>query len=123
MTAWQYSTLSVLLTLLAACATAPASAPRDATPAQSPASDVCHAHAQAWVTHFRAHVAGVGLDRAESRLQQARAQLAAEGVAENACELPYCMVVPLAGGRLDTYCGYRRPDPSGRELYRWTPFR
>ena len=121
MTAWRYSTLSVLLTLLAACATAPVS--RDAVPVQPVHGSVCHAYAQAWVAHFRAHVAGAGLGVTESRLQQARTQLAAEGVAEGDCERPYCMVVPLAGGRLDSYYGNRRPHPSGRELYQWVPFR
>ena len=121
MTVWRYSTLSVVLALLVACAAAPA--PRDPVPGQLLTGGVCQAYLQACVGHFRAHVASTGLDVAESQLQQTRARLAAEGVAEDDCERPYCMVVPLAGGRLDSYCGYRRPDPSGREEYRWVSFR
>lgn len=121
MTVWRYLTLSAALTLLAACAAVPAS--RHAVTAQPQTGGRCQAYVQAWVTHFRARVSGTDVAIAESGLRQARAQLAAGEMAEDACERPYCMVVPLAGGRLDSYCGYRRPDPSGRELYRWVAYR
>jgi len=121
MTVWRYLTLSVVLTLLAACAAVPAA--RHAVTAQPQTGGMCQAYVQAWVIHFRARVSGTDVAVAESGLRQARAQLAAGEMAEDVCERPYCMVVPLTGGRLDSYCGYRRPDPSGRELYRWVAYR
>lgn len=121
MNVWRYSALSVALTLLVACAVAPVS--HDVAPAEPVAGAVCQAYVQAWVTHFRAHVSGSKLDVAQSRLQQAQARLVTDGIGEDECDRPDCMVVPLAGGRLDSYCGYRRPDPTGRELYRWVSYR
>lgn len=121
MTVWRYSILSLVATLLVACVAAPA--PREVALAPPPAGDVCQAYAQAWVTHFRAHVAKADVATTEQQLLKVRAQLATAGTAEAGCELPFCMVRPLAGGRLDSYCGYRRPDPSGRELYQWVSFR
>ncbi len=121
MNVWRYSILSLAAAVLGACAVVPS--PRDVASGPQPAGDACQVYARAWVNHFRASVASSGVAASEQQLLEARAQLAAQSINEADCELPYCMIVPLAGGRLDSYCGYRRPDPSGRELYHWVPFR
>lgn len=122
MNVWRYLILSLAATVLGACAVVPSS--RDVASGPPPAGDAaCQVYARSWVNHFRASVAASGVAAAEQQLLAARAQLAVQGIDEADCELPYCMIVPLSGGRLDSYCGYRRPDPSGRELYQWIPFR
>lgn len=85
----------------------------------------CDQFVDAWVEHFRANVAKLdGQAQAVSQqgLLQARQALNQAAVTEARCELPFCVVQPLAGGRLDSYCGYRRDDPSGAELYLWQPW-
>jgi hypothetical protein len=58
----------------------------------------------------------------DQSLAQARQALLDAGQDENACQKPYCIIQPKAGGRLDSYCGYRVADPTGNELYRWVPW-
>ncbi|MBD9482037.1 hypothetical protein IB229_03570 [Pseudomonas sp. PDM14] len=113
---------ALLVVVLAGCASPPAPVPVVARPAASPP---CTAFVDAWVGHFRANVARLdGQARAvpEQKLLEARQGLARAGVAEGDCEKPFCVVQPEAGGRLDSYCGYRVDDPTGAELYRWVPW-
>lgn len=86
---------------------------------------LCTAFVDAWVGHFQANVAQLDGQRVASldqSLAQARQALQAAGQDENACQKPYCIIQPKAGGRLDSYCGYRVADRSGNELYRWVPW-
>lgn len=95
--------------------------------AERPAESApCTAYVDAWVGHFRANVArldGQARDAPKQRLNEAREALARAGVAEATCERPFCVVQPEAGGRLNSYCGYRVDDPTGAELYRWVPWK
>lgn len=108
----------VSLVLLAGCAATPGALP----PSQG---EGCTAYVAAWVGHFKANVAHLDGQRGEASLaglQQARQALAERGIDEASCQRPYCIIQPKAGGRLDSYCGYRIADPSGRELYHWVPW-
>lgn len=87
--------------------------------AQHPA---CRELVDAWAEHFQANVRrldGQTLDGLGLRLQEARAGLAAAGVAETSCNKPLCIIEPKANGRLESYCGYRFDDETGAALYRW----
>lgn len=125
---WRWSTAlrcwhsAWVLVTLAGCSS-PALAPVAEPPA---ASAPCTAYVDAWVGHFRANVArldGQARDVPEQKLREAREQLARAGVPEAQCQRPFCVVQPQAGGRLDSYCGYRVDDPTGAELYRWVPWK
>lgn len=114
----------LLLVAIAGCsATAPRNGPSTLT--VPPSSELCEVFVEAWVGHFQANVATLdGQDTAslDQQLRQARLALSDAGQAETACQLPFCIIQPKAGGRLDSYCGYRIADPSGEELYRWVPW-
>ncbi|WP_312597066.1 hypothetical protein [Stutzerimonas nitrititolerans] len=87
-------------------------------------SAACQAYSQAWVDHFRASVASLDGRRGEAAhadLVLARAQLQQMQM-DDGCYKPYCLIQPRAEGRLDAYCGYKVPDPTGAELYRWIPW-
>lgn len=96
----------------------------------SPAAGVaggalCEVFVEAWVGHFQANVAkldGQQTASLDQALAQARQALNDAGQDEAACRRPFCIVQPKAGGRLDSYCGYRIADPGGNELYRWVPW-
>lgn len=128
MRAWHCSALSATL-LLGACASGGGERPRavDATAAAVATADAgpCRDYVAAWVDRFRGNVAQLdhGAQTQTEPLRLARERLAAVGVDEAACERPYCVIQPRGEGRLDSWCGYRRPDPSGRELYIWIPYR
>ncbi len=128
MPAWRCWLLSAAIVALAACATGP-TPQRQALTLEMPAQDpLCAAYTAAWVSHFKANVdslnrTGHGLESLPTDLRQARDELHRAGVDARSCALPYCIVQPLANGRLDSYCGYRVPDPTGRELYRWVTYR
>lgn len=82
----------------------------------------CAEFVDAWVGHFRANVAkldGQAKSVSDHKLQGARQALKLAAVDESRCQRPFCVVQPLAGGRLDSYCGYRHDDPSGTQLYLW----
>lgn len=127
MRAWRCSAASVAVLLLAGCATdGGRHAPSPAAAGSVDAATPCGEYVAAWVGRFRGNVAvldGGVADAREERLQQARARLSRDGVDEASCERPYCIVRPLADGRLDSWCGYRVPDPTGAQLYRWIPYR
>lgn len=78
-----------------------------------------------WVERFRGNVAHLdgGTESETEPLRAARERLARDGIDEASCERPYCIIRPLGDGRLDSWCGYRRADPSGKELYLWIPYR
>lgn len=123
MRCWRSGAGVLLLGLLVGCASEGVHSPAATSPIRTQ-SAACQLHAQAWVTHFRASVA-VREDRAAAgalqRQAHARAQLDRQPP-DAACYKPYCLIQPKAEGRLDTYCGYKVPDPSGAELYRWIPW-
>lgn len=134
MSVWRCSAASVVALALTACAAgggsrAPVAAAAPVVDAASPDAGTppsCRDYVAAWVERFRGHVARLDRGAAEAgeeRLQRARERLATEHVDEAACARPYCIVRPLGDGRLDSWCGYRVPDPSGAELYRWIPYR
>jgi hypothetical protein len=114
---------ALALAAVAGCsATAPSHAPSTASSSEG---GRCAAFADAWVSHFQANVAKLDGQRVASldqSLAQARQALLDAGQDENACQKPYCIIQPKAGGRLDSYCGYRVADPTGNELYRWVPW-
>ncbi|MBL0953060.1 MAG: hypothetical protein IBJ08_21010 [Pseudomonas sp.] len=114
---------ALALVAVAGCsATAPQQAAQRAGAANGA---LCTAFVDAWVGHFQANVARLDGQRVASldqSLAQARQALQAAGQDEDACEKPYCIIQPKAGGRLDSYCGYRVADQSGNELYRWVPW-
>lgn len=115
---------ALLMVAIAGCsATAPRSGP--STFSSPPSTELCEAFVEAWVGHFQANVAkldGQQTASLEQRLMQTRQALSDAGQEETACQLPFCIIQPKAGGRLDSYCGYRIADPSGEELYRWVPW-
>lgn len=111
-----------LVAVVGCSATAPQQAAQRAGAANGA---LCTAFVDAWVGHFQANVARLDGQRVASldqSLAQARSALQAAGQDEDACEKPYCIIQPKAGGRLDSYCGYRVADQSGNELYRWVPW-
>lgn len=111
-----------LVAVVGCSATAPQQAAQRAGAANGA---LCTAFVDAWVGHFQANVARLDGQRVASldqNLAQARQALQAAGQDEDACEKPYCIIQPKAGGRLDSYCGYRVADQSGNELYRWVPW-
>ena len=115
---------ALLLVAIAGCS---ATAPRNgaSTAVRPVSSELCEVFEDAWVGHFQASVAkldGQTSASLDQQLRQARQALSDAGQVEAACQLPFCIIQPKAGGRLDSYCGYRVADPSGAELYRWLPW-
>lgn len=85
----------------------------------------CEEYVAAWVGHFKANVARLdGVEREVSRneLDRSRQALALAGVDEQSCKRPLCIIQPQAGGRLDSYCGYRVASDTTEALYRWVPW-
>lgn len=117
---------ALALAAVAGCsATAPNPGPSPAAAAGVAGGELCEVFVKAWVDHFQANVAKLDGQRTASldlALGQARQALNAAGQDEAACRRPFCIVQPKAGGRLDSYCGYRIADPAGDELYRWVPW-
>lgn len=115
---------ALLLGVVSGCSvTTPSST--STTLARPASGELCEVFVDAWVRHYKANVAkldGQKTDSLDQQLRQARQALSDAGQAETACHLPYCIIQPKAGGRLDSYCGYRVADPSGQELYRWVPW-
>ncbi|KRW60953.1 hypothetical protein [Pseudomonas sp. TTU2014-080ASC] len=123
MRCWRSAGSVLLLGLLAGCASERMNTTTYSSPIRTQ-SAACQLYAQAWVEHFRASVAvreGRHGDSALHKQAQARARLDQQQIDED-CYKPYCLIQPKAEGRLDTYCGYKVPDTSGQELYRWIPW-
>lgn len=120
--------LSVLVIGLVGCATGPDSSTQQAlTTHFSTEPAQCHAYRSAWVELFKANVKAMsdntqlpsGFNEALDRTRQ---QMATAGVDKQDCSMPYCMIQPLQGGKLNSYCGYRLPAEPGGDLYRWMPW-
>jgi hypothetical protein len=85
----------------------------------------CSEYRELYVQGFRANVASISDEdpalKSESRelLQQSARALAIAGVPQESCSRPYCIIEPLQGGRLDSWCGFRIPADQGDELYQW----
>ncbi|MBE0485014.1 MAG: isopropylmalate isomerase [Marinobacter sp.] len=115
--------------LLEACVTAPTryEGANFAAFVQSLASQpqVCANYRELYVQGFRQNVAG--LSKADERLQsqarenleQSRMLLRQAGLSPTDCARPHCIIEPLQGGRLDSWCGYRLAADRGEELYQW----
>ncbi len=87
--------------------------------------ELCESFVGAWVGHFQSNVMkldGQHTVSLDHELKRARQALTDAGQDEAACRRPFCIVQPRAGGRLDSYCGYRIADTGGDELYHWVPW-
>lgn len=86
---------------------------------------VCEDYRDQYVRAFRRHVAAIsqhddaGREQARDTLRRLRLGLADEGVDVDSCSRPRCIIEPLQGGKLDSWCGFRLPNPDGPNLYRW----
>lgn len=122
MRCWASALLPALLGL-AGCAGLPGAGSGPGAAPPQPAA--CDAYVEAWVGHFRANVArldGQAREAPLAALERARLALADQGIAEDSCRRPFCIIQPRAGGRLDSYCGYRVAGGADGELYRWVPW-
>lgn len=85
----------------------------------------CQAYRQAYVRGFRENVSALAAENidaqnhAQKRLADSRSRLADEGLTEEDCLRPYCIIEPLQNGQLDTWCGYRLDADEGEDLYQW----
>ncbi len=85
----------------------------------------CQQYRGLYVQGFSANVAALSdsdealKSRAEALLQQSKGALEVSGIEQEACSRPYCIIEPLQGGRLDSWCGFRIPADQGDELYQW----
>lgn len=85
----------------------------------------CGDYRELYVQGFRANVAAISEEdpelKSESRelLRQSAGVLDGAEVPQQACLRPYCIIEPLQGGRLDSWCGFRIPADEGDELYQW----
>jgi len=113
---------SVLSLCLSACASQPGGVAPPELPRQSP---LCEQYVTAWVGHFKANVARLdGVQREVSGIELDRSRQALElaDIDERSCRRPLCIIQPQAGGRLDSYCGYRVANGTTEALYRWIPW-
>ncbi|MCC4308267.1 MAG: hypothetical protein ABGX87_05595 [Alcanivorax sp.] len=119
---------SLLGLLLAGCQSAPPAggalpAELAARLAAEPAA--CAAYRDDYVRAFHRHVAALSRhddaarERASEALHRLRRDLAARGLDADACSRPRCIIEPLQGGKLDSWCGFRLADRDGPHLYRW----
>lgn len=127
--AWRYCVSGCLVALLAACAGPAQQQVSQQAAVQQLAAEpaLCRGFRAAWVGVFKANVEALNQksvldDAAREPLESARDELQQAGIAESSCTRPYCMIQPLQGGQLDTYCGYRIAATSGDELYQWVPW-
>jgi len=85
----------------------------------------CIAYRQAYVDGFKAHVEGLSekLDVRKREgiegLKMSQELLARNGLDKSDCTRPLCIIEPLQGGKLDSWCGYRVMKTDGPELYQW----
>ncbi|MBL7251915.1 hypothetical protein ACLD02_13485 [Alloalcanivorax sp. C16-2] len=120
---------SLLGLLLTGCRHGPAPAGGDipaelaARLAAEPAA--CEDYRNHYVRAFHRHVAAMSRhdeaarERAREALRRLRRDLAGQGLDADACSRPRCIIEPLQGGKLDSWCGFRLPDREGPNLYRW----
>lgn len=85
----------------------------------------CGEYRRLYVQGFRANVTALSVSddafksEAETLLCQSTDLLDDAGIKKSACSRPYCIIEPLQGGRLDSWCGFRIPADQGEELYQW----
>jgi len=85
----------------------------------------CEDYRDQYVRAFMQHVAALsdddqaGTERARDTLRRLRRDLESQGVEAEACSRPRCIIEPLQGGKLDSWCGFRLSDRTGARLYRW----
>ncbi|TGN40704.1 isopropylmalate isomerase [Marinobacter confluentis] len=85
----------------------------------------CGQYRRLYVQGFKANVAALSdsddalKSEAERLLRQSTDLLDAAGVEQRDCSRPYCIIEPLQGGRLDSWCGFRIAADEGEELYQW----
>lgn len=124
---WRCS-LSLALVTLVGCAASSNNAGRAAMQDQLSAEPaLCQNYRSAWVSLFKANVQAMSNDTTlagnyQASLDQVRQQMREAGVDAEACSKPYCMIQPLQGGKLDSYCGYRLAAREGNDLYQWVPW-
>jgi hypothetical protein len=118
-----WASVFALVAIAGCSATAPPAAPKSSLALAG--GQFCDDFVEAWVGHFQANVRkldGQQTAPLAQELRRARQALAEAGQDEAACRRPFCIVQPRAGGRMDSYCGYRVADADGNELYRWVPW-
>lgn len=85
----------------------------------------CEGYRDQYVRAFQQHVAALSRDdqagtaRARDTLRRLRRDLDSQGVEVEACSRPRCIIEPLQGGKLESWCGFRLSDRTGARLYRW----
>lgn len=125
--AWLCS-LSLAVATLVGCATGSQNAGQAAMRDQlSEEPALCQAYRNAWVSLFKANVQALSNDTSlagsyQASLDQVRRNMNEAGVDAETCSKPYCMIQPLQGGKLDSYCGYRIAAREGNDLYQWVPW-
>jgi hypothetical protein len=113
---------------LTGCASQAQHAQRTNAQAQLAAEPLlCQSFRTAWVNNFKANVAAMSVDGLppngpELLLADVRDEMREAGLDEGQCTRPYCMIQPLAGGKLDSYCGYRIDATQGEDIYQWVPW-
>lgn len=85
----------------------------------------CNDYRSAYVEGFTSHVQGLS-EKHHARKQDgledfklSRRILARNGLSEDDCSRPLCIIEPLQAGKLDSWCGYRVVTPDGPELHQW----
>lgn len=85
----------------------------------------CDRYRDQYVLAFQQHVSALSRDdqvaaeRARDQLRRLRRELQEQGMGVEACSRPRCIIEPLQGGKLDSWCGFRLADQTGARLYRW----
>lgn len=85
----------------------------------------CERYRSLYVQGFKANVEALSASddalksEAEALLRQSNDLLDDAGIEQSDCSRPYCIIEPLQGGRLDSWCGFRIPADEGDELYQW----
>lgn len=125
---WLCSVSAVLLAGLIGCAGQTQQSRHGEARAQLAAEPpLCQQLRSAWVGNFKANVAALSADEAPEpaprmQLASVREQLRQAGLDETQCTKPYCIIQPLSGGKLDSYCGYRIAAYQGDTIYQWVPW-
>lgn len=123
------SSLSLVLITLVGCTVGGSSAGRASMTKQLSAEpSICQNYRVAWVSLFKANVQAMSSetvisDSYQVALDHVRQQMLNSGIDPESCSKPYCMIQPLQGGKLDSYCGYRLATRGGGDdLYQWVPW-
>lgn len=120
--------LSLGFISLAGCAAGPGKEGRVAMQTQLASEPaMCREFRSVWVALFKANVQAMSSETPlpanyQAALETVRTQMKAAGADPQACSKPNCMIDPLPGGKLDSYCGYRVTATQSEELYQWVPW-